>query len=272
MAALYVTADALEDAADGDRFVSWLGLAAAGAALASLVQVLACPSPEPARGLARWFFHRCDRARAFFSIYMTLAGVLSIALLATAAAALPGGGLAPEVGSAWLITLAGLVATYTRGRGSASRRARSRSSPPSGAAVSSSWWGWCSCSGRRPSAPTSCGIAFATCSIRGVGHRGAALHVAERPRHVAGAAAPRLGPRRRQARVLTLRLAGGVQEAHGARAQHAAPDPGRARDSRPRRLARRSGSRSTGRPSPSSGGSIRAPRASGPSWSGASRR
>jgi len=48
MAALYVTADALEDAADGDRFVSWLGLAAAGAALASLVQVLACPSPEGA--------------------------------------------------------------------------------------------------------------------------------------------------------------------------------------------------------------------------------
>jgi O-antigen ligase len=33
-----------------------------------------------------------------------------------------------------------------------------------------------------------------------------------------------------------------------------------------------SGSRSTGRPSRSSGGSIRTPRASGPSWSGASRR
>ena len=74
MAALYVTADALEDAADGDRFVSWLGLAAAGAALASLVQVLACPSPEPTHRLARWFFHRCDRARGFFSIYMLFDG------------------------------------------------------------------------------------------------------------------------------------------------------------------------------------------------------
>src|SRR2546427_5982873 len=92
-AALYVTADALADARDGDRFLSWLGLAAAGAALASLLQVLACPSPVPAHGLARWFFHRCDRARGFFSIYMTLAGVLSIALLALLPRLLPGRGL-----------------------------------------------------------------------------------------------------------------------------------------------------------------------------------
>jgi hypothetical protein len=47
MAALYVTADALEDAADGDRFVSWLGLAAAGAALASLFR--SSPVPRPSR-------------------------------------------------------------------------------------------------------------------------------------------------------------------------------------------------------------------------------
>jgi len=115
MAALYVTADALEDAADGDRFVSWLGLAAAGAALASLVQVLACPSPEPAHRLARWFFHRCDRARGFFSIYMTLAGVLSIALLSLLPRLFPGGGLRLKWAFPWLVTLAGLVATYTRG-------------------------------------------------------------------------------------------------------------------------------------------------------------
>lgn len=114
-AALYVTADALEDARDGDRFLSWLALATAGAALASLLQVLACPSPEPAHGLARWFFHRCDRARGFFSIYMTLAGVLSIALLALLPRLLPGGGSRWIWAPAWLIALAGLVATYTRG-------------------------------------------------------------------------------------------------------------------------------------------------------------
>ena len=94
MAALYVTADALEDAREGDRFLSWLALAAAVAALAGLVQTAACPSQdpsqEPAHGLARWFFHRCDRARGFFSIYMTLAGVLNVVLLATLPRVLPG--------------------------------------------------------------------------------------------------------------------------------------------------------------------------------------
>lgn len=114
-AALYVTADALEDTRAGDRFLSWLALAAAGAALAGVVQVLACPSPEPAHGLARWFFHRCDRARAFFSIYMTLAGVLSMILLAALPRLFPGGGARLRWAPAWLITLCGLVATYTRG-------------------------------------------------------------------------------------------------------------------------------------------------------------
>jgi O-antigen ligase len=117
-AALYVTADALLDAREGDRFLSWLALAAAGAALVGLVQIVACPSQdptqEPAGGLARWFFHHCGRARAFFSIYMTLAGVLNLALLATLPRVLPGAFRASSV-PVWLLTLAGLVATYTRG-------------------------------------------------------------------------------------------------------------------------------------------------------------
>jgi O-antigen ligase len=114
-AGLYVTADALEDTRDADRFLSWLALAATGAALAGIIQVLACPTPEPARGLARWFFHRCDRARGFFSIYMTLAGVLNIVLLAVLPRLMPGGGSRLDWAPAWLITLGGLVATYTRG-------------------------------------------------------------------------------------------------------------------------------------------------------------
>ena len=114
MAALYVTADALEDAVEGDRFLSWLALAAGGAALAGLVQYSTCPIQEPAAGLARWFFHRCDRARAFFSIYMTLAGVLNIVLLATLPRVLPGA-FRPWSAPVWLVTVAGLAMTYTRG-------------------------------------------------------------------------------------------------------------------------------------------------------------
>ena len=118
MAALYVTADALGDAREGDRFLSWLALAAGVAALAGLVQTAACPSQdpsqEPAQGLARWFFHRCGRARGFFSIYMTLAGVLNVVLLATLPRVLPGGFRAWSA-PVWLVTLGGLVMTYTRG-------------------------------------------------------------------------------------------------------------------------------------------------------------
>ncbi|HEY4911440.1 MAG TPA: O-antigen ligase family protein [Methylomirabilota bacterium] len=118
MAALYVTTDALRDAEEADRFLSWLALAAGAAAVAGLVQVAACPSQDPSlqptRGLARWFFHRCDRARAFFSIYMTLAGVLNLVLLATLPRLLPGG-FRKWSAPVWLVTLGGLAMTYTRG-------------------------------------------------------------------------------------------------------------------------------------------------------------
>ena len=113
-AALYVIADALESARDGDRFVSWVALAAGGAALVGLVQHLACPSDPPEAGIARWFFHRCDRPAAFYSIYMTLAGVLNVALLVTLPRLLPGGWRAWSV-PVWLLTAAGLAVTYTRG-------------------------------------------------------------------------------------------------------------------------------------------------------------
>ena len=117
VAALYVTADALGGAPEADRFLSWLALATGAAAVAGLVQVVACPSHDPAllpAGLGRWFFHRCDRARAFFSIYMTLAGVLNLVLLATLPRLLPGAVRRWSV-PVWLVTLGGLAMTYTRG-------------------------------------------------------------------------------------------------------------------------------------------------------------
>jgi hypothetical protein len=113
--ALYVTADALPDAGAADRFLSGLAAVATAAAVMGLFQVGLCPRPEPDGGLARWFFHRCDRARAAFSIYMTLAGVLNVVALATLPRLLPGPGFRVRWVPSWFVTLAGLAATLTRG-------------------------------------------------------------------------------------------------------------------------------------------------------------
>ena len=112
---LYVTADALPGTTAADRFLSALAVVVAAAGLMGLAQVGLCPHPEPVDGLARWFFHRCDRARAAFSIYMTLAGVLNLVLLATLPRVLPGGTFRRWSVPTWLITLGGLAATLTRG-------------------------------------------------------------------------------------------------------------------------------------------------------------
>ena len=113
--AFYVVVDALSDADAANRFLSALALVGAAAALMGLVQVGLCPQPEPSRGLARWFFHRCDRARGGFSIYMTLAGVLNVILLATLPRLLSSVGIRRIDVPAWAITLGGLAATLTRG-------------------------------------------------------------------------------------------------------------------------------------------------------------
>jgi putative inorganic carbon (HCO3(-)) transporter len=113
--ALYATTDALRGTKAADRFVSALAVVAAAAALMGLVQVGLCPQSSPSHGLARWLFHRCDRAHAAFSIYMTLAGVLNLVLLATLPRLLPGGNFRVWSVPVWLITLGGLAATLTRG-------------------------------------------------------------------------------------------------------------------------------------------------------------
>jgi len=116
VAALYVTVAMLRDAADADRFLSGLVLVLTVAAVIGLLQVGVCPGPGAPERTPRWLYHRCDRAHGFFSIYMTLAGVLLLGLLATLPRLLPGSGRPrswrPIAG---LVMLAGLVATYTRG-------------------------------------------------------------------------------------------------------------------------------------------------------------
>jgi putative inorganic carbon (hco3(-)) transporter len=113
--ALYVTVDALPDVGAADRFLSGLAVVAAAAAAMGILQVGLCPVAPPDQRLTRWFFHRCDRARGAFSIYMTLAGVLNLTLLATLPRLLSTRPDRRWSVPAWLLTLGGLAATLTRG-------------------------------------------------------------------------------------------------------------------------------------------------------------
>lgn len=115
VAALYVTADVLSGPADGHRFLSALLVVVTVAAVVGLLQTVTCPGPAADYGSPAWLYHRCYRARGFFSIYMTLAGVLSLVLLASLPRLLPGPALPRWPILPWLVSLVGLLATYTRG-------------------------------------------------------------------------------------------------------------------------------------------------------------
>ena len=115
VAALYVTADALAGPEAGLRFLSALLVVVAVAAAVGVLQTVACPGPAPDYGFPAWLYHRCYRARGFFSIYMTLAGVLNLVLLANLPRLLPDAALPRWPTLPWLVSLGGLLATYTRG-------------------------------------------------------------------------------------------------------------------------------------------------------------
>jgi O-antigen ligase len=118
LAALFVLVNALPDAATARRFAIWLLLAVTGTAALAIVQVAACPGPEataPASALVGKFLRKCVRARGFYSIYMTLGGVLAM----TATVALPRLAHLPAqtwwLGPAWITGLAALALTQVRG-------------------------------------------------------------------------------------------------------------------------------------------------------------
>jgi len=118
LGAFYVVLHALPDRRAAGRFADGLFVAVSVVALLSLVQVGFCP-PEGTvsgdGGLTRLLFHKCARARGFFSIYMTLAGVLSFVLVSALPRLARGGrGLAWRL-PAWLVGALALGLTYARG-------------------------------------------------------------------------------------------------------------------------------------------------------------
>ncbi|MGH7399918.1 MAG: O-antigen ligase family protein, partial [Candidatus Rokuibacteriota bacterium] len=115
MAALYVTVDALPGAEEAQQFVSALVAVVAIAATVGLLQAGLCPGPQPDYGWPRWLYHRCARARGFFSIYMTLAGVLTLVLLLGLPLVIHARRMTRWLLLPWVTALVGLAATYTRG-------------------------------------------------------------------------------------------------------------------------------------------------------------
>ena len=115
VATLYVATDELHSAERAERLLSALALVVAAAAMVGLLQVSFCPGHEADYGSPAWLYHRCARARGFFSSYMTLAGVLSLTLLVSLPRLLLGTSFRPWFALEWFASLAGLAATYTRG-------------------------------------------------------------------------------------------------------------------------------------------------------------
>lgn len=113
----YVVLAALPDARSARRFLLALFVAIAAVAALAVVQAAACPAVE-GRTLA-WplaaFFRKCARARGFFSIYMTLGGVLMLVLVAVLPLLprTPGRRLGFALG--WLVGAAALALTFVRG-------------------------------------------------------------------------------------------------------------------------------------------------------------
>jgi len=118
LGALLVVVNALPDAGAARRFATWLVLAIAGAAVLGLVQVASCAGPGavgPATTLVGKFLRKCVRARAFYSIYMTLAGVLAMMLVGALPRLARFGADARWLGPAWIVSGAALAVTYVRG-------------------------------------------------------------------------------------------------------------------------------------------------------------
>jgi putative inorganic carbon (hco3(-)) transporter len=117
-AALAVIVNALSDTTLARRFATWLVLGLAVAAAIGIVQVALCPGPEVtahATAPIDRLLRKCTRARGLYSIYMTLGGVLALALTLMLPRLVR---LRAEVwwlGPAWIVVGAGLALTYVRG-------------------------------------------------------------------------------------------------------------------------------------------------------------
>jgi O-antigen ligase len=118
LGAFYVVLYALPDTRAAGRFASGLLGAVAVVALVSMVQVGFCPPDgtlDSGGAAVRLLMHKCARARGFFSIYMTLAGVLTLVLVSALPRVALGGRRTAWTLPAWLAGILSLGLTSVRG-------------------------------------------------------------------------------------------------------------------------------------------------------------
>jgi O-antigen ligase len=118
LAAFYVVLNALPDGRAAGRFASGLLIAVGIVALLSIVQVGFCPPDgtlESGVTPVRLLMRKCARARGFFSIYMTLAGVLTLVLVSALPRVALGGRTSAWTVPAWLAGILALGLTSVRG-------------------------------------------------------------------------------------------------------------------------------------------------------------
>ncbi|MGH7356301.1 MAG: O-antigen ligase family protein [Candidatus Rokuibacteriota bacterium] len=121
LATFWVVLHALPDAPAARRFVARLAWALAAVSVVAILQVGTCsserlyaydPSLPP---LVRTVFGKCARAHGFFSIYMTLAGVLGAVLLATLPRLESAGRPRWLARLVWLVSATAFGLTFVRG-------------------------------------------------------------------------------------------------------------------------------------------------------------
>ena len=121
LATLWIVFGVLDDASAARRFASRLLWALAGVAVVSILQVTTCaPSRLDAFDsswppVVRSVFGKCRRAHGFYSIYMTLGGVLAVALAATLPPLAVAGRRRAATTVAWLTSAVALALTLVRG-------------------------------------------------------------------------------------------------------------------------------------------------------------
>ena len=115
LGAVWVVLGTLRDAAAARRFVSLLFTMVAVVGVFAIVQVALCGAARPDWAILAWFFHKCERARGFFSTPLTEAGVLIMLLAATLPRLLHTRVPSVWLWCRWLLSVAALALTYIRG-------------------------------------------------------------------------------------------------------------------------------------------------------------